>query len=972
MSAFIRFVFFLFSITVGMPVALAQTVGATFGEVIRLGGTPSDVVLDESRGRLYLVNSAANRVDVYSYEENRLLGSIPVGTLPFAAAMSMDNAFLYVTNNGSSTLSVIDLGIGIGSPNLTITLPARPEGVEVGLDGRVLISTQGSGTNNAQNVLMIFDRNQDALQQLRAVEFPPPPTTPVTLPQTILTRPQTIFRGKLVRTPDGRFIVGVNNINNAASTAIFVYEAISGVVLKSRQSGGQSTVLAMSPDGSRFMAGFTLYDTATLAVIGQFNNQNADFPFTQSFNTVTNVGGSAFSPDGQTLYGAYNAAPQTQPPTRPSASTLLISDPSNLSIKLGIKVPESIVAKMVMTSDGARAWALSESGMVYLPLSTLYDYPIIQPDRRTVFLAQDPCNRGIASGRVNIRNVGKGRLTFSVPATGVALVAAATSGLAPAAINLSMEPGLFNVQRQPGTNLYAGNNGAPFNLNITSPDAINIPPTIRVYMNFRQDDQRGIVFPVDTAPNNNAQGLNDLLLDERRNRLYVANSGFNRIEVFDTQRQRFLDPIPAGQFPRQMALGLDGDTLYVANAGGESIQLIDLNTGVTTGSIAFPTLPRSATGATVYAVEAMAMGLSGLQFIMNNGTQWKVVGGLAIPRPASAVVNNNTATQQVAIPGPRTMVASPDASSIVVLGGQGTAYLYDALADSFTTSRQLFSAPIQSYYGPLAAGARADINNPTLPKVSYLLTNGLVLNDSLTVIGGAERPGQTQVGPPAQPGQQPTVTVVSGGQRNIAAVAAIDENRFIRLTTPVRNALNSVTRDDPRTTLELVDLRTGGESLVGVAPENPRFTVLSTQRVNITPRQMVVDSRGNLYSLTLSGLSVIPLTPSGANTRPNIPNGTRAIVNAQDGSQNIRPGSFITITGVNLAAAATADQLPPPTVLGGSCVVFNDVAIPLLQTSPTQLSGQIPPEVRPGQNVVQVRSLATAQFSDPLVVTVTR
>ena len=72
----------------------------------------------------------------------------------------------------------------------------------------------------------------------------------------------------------------------------------------------------------------------------------------------------------------------------------------------------------------------------------------------------------------------------------------------------------------------------------------------------------------------------------------------------------------------------------------------------------------------------------------------------------------------------------------------------------------------------------------------------------------------------------------------------------------------------------------------------------------------------------------------------------------------------------DLAKAAVADQIPLPKVLGGSCIVFNDVALPLLQTSPTQISAQLPPEVRPGISVVQVKSLSTAQASDPVVVTV--
>ena len=49
---------------------------------------------------------------------------------------------------------------------------------------------------------------------------------------------------------------------------------------------------------------------------------------------------------------------------------------------------ESIISKMVMTSDGTKAWGLSESGLIYLPLSTLYDYPILQPETTTVFLSR--------------------------------------------------------------------------------------------------------------------------------------------------------------------------------------------------------------------------------------------------------------------------------------------------------------------------------------------------------------------------------------------------------------------------------------------------------------------------------------------------------------------------------------------------------------------------------------------------------
>jgi uncharacterized protein (TIGR03437 family) len=130
-----------------------------------------------------------------------------------------------------------------------------------------------------------------------------------------------------------------------------------------------------------------------------------------------------------------------------------------------------------------------------------------------------------------------------------------------------------------------------------------------------------------------------------------------------------------------------------------------------------------------------------------------------------------------------------------------------------------------------------------------------------------------------------------------------------------------------------------------------------------------VDSNGTAYAITLSGLSIIPLTPSTAATTPAL-DSSQPILNAGDGTKTFQPGSFVTINGSSLAASAIASALPPPTVLGGSCVLMNGVAIPLLQTSSGQIAAQIPSTMRAGEVVMQVRSLATAQSSAPVVVAI--
>jgi len=147
-----------------------------------------------------------------------------------------------------------------------------------------------------------------------------------------------------------------------------------------------------------------------------------------------------------------------------------------------------------MTGDGSQVWGLSDSGLVHMPLGDLYNYPILAPETTEVFLAMDDCNHGVATGALNVDNLGKGKLTFSVATnTGSALVYKQSSGLGARTITFSMEPGRSGVVRQAGTNIWTAagtSQGTPFNITLSSPEAINIPNMIRVYMNYRQSDQR--------------------------------------------------------------------------------------------------------------------------------------------------------------------------------------------------------------------------------------------------------------------------------------------------------------------------------------------------------------------------------------------------------------------------------------------------------------------------------------------------
>ena len=111
-------------------------------------------------------------------------------------------------------------------------------------------------------------------------------------------------------------------------------------------------------------------------------------------------------------------------------------------------------------------------------------------------------------------------------------------------------------------------------------------------------------------------------------------------------------------------------------------------------------------------------------------------------------------------------------------------------------------------------------------------------------------------------------------------------------------------------------------------------------------------------------LHVTEAGPGGAApliTREGIVNGA----NLKSG--RIAPGSFVTIFGQNLATTtAVANTFPLPTKLGGSEVIFNGAAAPLLFVSPGQINFQAPAETYSGRGGVIVRTGYGQNLSLPL------
>jgi uncharacterized protein (TIGR03437 family) len=920
-----------------LAIAILPSSAATFGTVVTHTQPIADLQLDEARRRLYVLNTAASSVEVYSTTTNppRLTNTVKTDSTPLSIALSRSGRYLYVACYASSSLDIIDLS-STNFSSRSVTLPASPQAVAVGFNETVLISTIGTGTG--QSVLLTFNPAADAAHALNAIPIAPPAPAAPTLTGANVVLAQAA-RAKLQASADGKTIIGVHMTGNRT---VFVYDVNSATVLRARTVAGISSVLAVSPDAKQFVSGPLVFDVSSMAVLAQQSAVNAPFVFPNgaNFSAQTTQGGAVYTSTtlGPALITGYNIAPVQVPAAKSNTSQIFFNAPDNLLIQLSIQIPETQSGKMVATADGATIYAISQSGFLVLSVGALAQSPIALPDSNVALLVYDQCglNAAQSTATIPVRNIGGGRLTLtsqvvvtSTTATQSRVTARPYGGDVTASLNAAVSRTLGTV--------------TPDQLLLQAAEAVNVIPNVRVFQNSRNTETRGAILPVDVGAT--TTGLTDMAADNPRQRLYIANPGLNRIEVFDMRTQQFVTPIRVGQLPRSIAMGGDGNTLYVANSGGESISVVDLNKGVVSGSIAYPPLWfNSTTG--ILSPQIIASTQRGPQVLMSDGTLWKAVGGTVQPRTLNASVFGTAR----AIPGPQTMASSADGNYLLVLAGNGSAYLYDSTVDDFVTGRTVV-ATTGGYYGPIGAGANG----------LYYLTNDQLLNSALT-------PVSTSSTGPVGGGSLPSPGGPTASGRPVAAVVALGGQSFARYSMPVRASATAALTDAGL--VEIVDVATQRTTATAPGLEGPLTAAVGTARATVAGRLMAVDaSATTAYVLTASGLSVIPLGAASTQA-PAVPN--NGVVNTASYTAGLAPGGLVSIFGRNLAQSGAAASTPLPTVLGGACVTLNNSPLPLLATGSGQINAQLPPTLAAGRYPLVVRSTTGQGASASLTVTIAK
>lgn len=880
---------------------------ANIGTVIPVLGAIADLAYDATRNLVYLANPSRNRVEIYSVSAGQLIGNVATGLTPASMALSRDGNTLYVANVGSFTISAIDLSTQQSVAEYYIG--SRPDSIAIGSDGFIVIlGTVG---------LLRLD---PASGLLVSVPISPPPTPPAGLPITPTSPTPAGFLAGLATTPSGDLMIGLS------TNRLFVYDVVSGTVLRSRNVTGLRAILSVSPDGSRFMAGPFLFDTQTLTILGRTGTVSA-----------TLTGGSVFSIDGNSVYATFSTQSPINPlnsnnPQNPGGATIpgaiagQISGPptrsvlqvmrsSSLTPQLGLRLAEAITSKLIGSPDGQYLFANSSSGMLVIPVGQLNRLPVLDVSATNVVLSVDPCNRTVATASVTIRNTGAGRMTV-----------AATPNIAAAPIVLSLQPGAASTLRisfDPRS--VTTFSTLQYVVVLVSPEAVNIEPAILVNLNYRDVTQRGTIVPMTGV------GV-DLQADPARQLLYIANYTQDQIEVFSMKTQSFLKPIRVGNRPRSMAMP-DPSTLVVTNAGAENVSVIDLESMTQVEQIpmapiplnATPVFPLSIAGST-NAILFSAVPLSASGVAPGNGSVWQLslLTHSAFPRLDLGRGNTNV------INGRNMLVSPADGSAILFVEGNGTLRLYDPIADTFPVTA---TGAVTGLRGTATAAGDG----------SFYVIDNSIYNSALQLQGTLVTSTAGQAFGVTTSGNNVVRVQAPGGQTTVQSLQSY--NPSLRLDIQVSM---------PESIMDITPAQIGTAN--GTRQWPPRTTALELGVANQTqllPRALTSDGNNNTYVLTFSGLSVISLKSAAGKVPVFQANG---VVNGASRTPGVSPGSLITIFGSNLADPDQATTSVLPRLLGGVCVTAGELAIPLISTSPTQIDAQLPPELRVGRITLTVRS----------------
>jgi DNA-binding beta-propeller fold protein YncE len=520
---------------------------APVGKVVAIGGHASDLAIDEGRKVLYVANFTANRIEVMSLADGRVQTSINVAPNPGSLALSPDGRFLVITHYGNfqaptsptNAVTIIDL---MSNGRQTFAMGAPPLGVAFGIDGRALVVTTTE--------FLLLDPATGSTQTLETISG----VTSKVLPVTTGNFPTNIVASSMATSGDGLKIFGLlAGGANDNLTIEFRYDVDSR-----RLSGFQATstpplgprVISVNRDGSLHLAGWALGDLSGSLV--------AQFPDPAG---VLNIGSHVFDNQRNLIYAQMTKAGTPTTGAAAEGPQLQILDPENLAVLERLQLPENLSGRSVLSGDGSAMYAVSESGVTIIPIGLLSAQPRVVASVEDVTFRGNFCDRQVGTRQITILDPGGNRTAFQLNSRLAGVTVSPSSGLTPATVTIRVDPTVFQNLKGTASGL----------IDIVSTSAVNVTGSIRVLINNKEPDQRGISINV-------AGRLVDLIADPTRDRFFVLRQDKNQVLVFDGGSYTQIGTLKTGNTPTQLAISFDRRWLMVGHDNSQLISVFDLET----------------------------------------------------------------------------------------------------------------------------------------------------------------------------------------------------------------------------------------------------------------------------------------------------------------------------------------------------------------------------------------------------------
>ena len=544
-----------------MIAVAAPSFAAGFGKVVAIGGQASDIVLDESRNQLYIANFGAATVQVMSTLDNTIHTSINVPPLPGSMALSLDSQYLviahysnFTTSTSGNVVSVVNLA---NNTRQTFATGDAPLGVAFVRSGQ---SSTGMAMIVTTTGFVLLDPVSGQIVSLNTFA-----NLSQQLPVTQGTFPGQILQTALTTSRDGYVVWGVGGAGTG-NQVIYTYNARTGAMSITLDVSSPALLprVSVSADGASAMIGWA-----------QFNIHGYLTSRYPNVISSLNITGHVFDSNNGIIYGQFPDSSQPSGPAAGNVSTgtpaMLVMDADNLTVRDRITIPEDMVGRAVIDSSSSTLYAISESGVMVLPVGSLSKYPRITSGVEDVLVQTNFCNRSSVTQNLTITDPGGNHTDFTVTPSQAGVIVSPSSGVTPATIHVSVDPTAF-----------AGTNGTtPVALNLSSASAVNQPRPVRVLMSNPDQDQRGTIVDV---PGN----LTDILPDPVRNRFYIIRADQNQVQVYDGGSNRQIAAFRTQTSPSMMAMTIDRNYLLVGHNDSQLVTVYDLNAMQQVASIVLP------------------------------------------------------------------------------------------------------------------------------------------------------------------------------------------------------------------------------------------------------------------------------------------------------------------------------------------------------------------------------------------------